>query len=306
MRIWIALAGLTASIAHGEPTNDRWLDRQEEGWFWYEQPPPEPEPKKEPEPTPQASTTPAAPAGPPPLSAAWIRENIGKYLEAAIDDPTPKNVAAYLYIQRYAMDKSFAFMDATETTTLGNPDFDEINRRPTATFANRNLDATADQNRKQLIEEIGQKAGLFLFTDSSPASQAQLNIFEMFNKQFAFDSITISVTPLTPEQQAAGVRQDNGHAEQFGISSFPAIALLRGDGLYDVVTQAPVSLPDLQRRVLIGAKRLGVVTEDQYNETRHMKGISNMFTSLGQTEEQSQSRVPIAPEEIIAAFGGNP
>ena len=85
--------------------------RGEEGWFWYER---EPERQDEPEPSPPAAPAPApaertqdtASSAPPPLSSAWLRERLGAYRDRAIDDPSPDNVALYLYLQRVAMDKA--------------------------------------------------------------------------------------------------------------------------------------------------------------------------------------------------------
>ena len=65
----------------------------------------------------------------------WIREHIGRYRDAAIDDPTPQNVALYLYLQRVALDKSSRFAAATQRAVQLDPFLDEITRRPTATFA---------------------------------------------------------------------------------------------------------------------------------------------------------------------------
>ncbi|MFC1354247.1 MAG: conjugal transfer protein TraF [gamma proteobacterium symbiont of Clathrolucina costata] len=136
------LGFLILTFSMSAPASDagdgsRWLDRKAEGYFWYKsEPEKETEQKNKEEPAPPITqeTSPSQ-EGPAPLSSAWIRANIQGYLDAAIDNPTAENVAAYLYIQKYAMDKSFAFMDASQEVTLGHSAFDEINRRPTATFA---------------------------------------------------------------------------------------------------------------------------------------------------------------------------
>jgi len=68
--------------------------REQEGWFWYDR---EPEPVEVPEPKkPEPPTVPDepplsenTPTGPHPLSAQWLREQMGAYRDAAIDDPTP-------------------------------------------------------------------------------------------------------------------------------------------------------------------------------------------------------------------------
>ena len=116
--------------------------REQEGWFWYErepEQPPAPEPPPPPEPTAPAESPLAetAPEGPKPLSAEWLREHIGAYRDAAIDEPTPENVALYLYLQRVALDNSSRFAAATQRAVQRDPFLDEITQRPTATFAAR-------------------------------------------------------------------------------------------------------------------------------------------------------------------------
>jgi len=141
------------------------------------------EPKKEEPPkTVVSAPAPATPTGPAPLSSAWIRENMQNYLDNAIDNPTPENISAYLLIQKYAMDKSFAYMDATEAATLGNPLLDEINKRPSANFAKKELNRSTTATRKNTIEKISNNACLFVFMDGSSASSAQANIIDMLKR----------------------------------------------------------------------------------------------------------------------------
>ena len=118
--------------------------RGAEGWFWYQiEPGPKAEPERPPpppEPVLETRAEPATPAEPPspapaPLSAAWLRSRLADFRDAAIDEPTPENVALYLYLQRVAMDKASRFADATRRAVLLDPMLDELTRRPTATFA---------------------------------------------------------------------------------------------------------------------------------------------------------------------------
>ena len=210
-------------------TEKRWLDRKAEGYFWYKdhfepekKKPKEKEPPKHPAP-PVASI----PAGPAPLSSAWLRENMQHYLDNAIDNPTVENISAYLLIQKHAMDKSFAYMDATEAATLGNPMLDEINKRPLANFAKKELDSLATENKTQMINNISQKAGLFVFMDGSAASTAQSTIIDMLKRNHNFSIINIAVEPLATSNTATNVQQDTGHSAQLMIKDIPAIVMLR-------------------------------------------------------------------------------
>jgi conjugal transfer pilus assembly protein TraF len=152
--------------------------REAEGWFWYQrEPEPEPAPEAPPSPPPAPSTasTPppvadTTPDGPKPLSARWIRERIGAYRDAAIDQPTPENVALYLYLQRVALDKSSRFAAATQRAVQLDPFLDEITQRPTATFAANLTNRQAGEHRDALLRQIAATAGVLFFFRSDGSS----------------------------------------------------------------------------------------------------------------------------------------
>ena len=296
----------TQSIQAQGVATERWLDRKAEGYFWYKDifEPEKEEPRKEPPKTVVTTPAPTAPTGPAPLSSAWIRENMQHYLDNAIDNPTSENISAYLLIQKYAMDKSFAYMDATEVATLGNPLLDEINKRPSANFAKKELDRSATATRKNIIEKISSNAGLFVFMDGSPASTAQANIIDMLKRNYAFDIITIAAGSLAPDNTSQNVRPDNGHIEQLQVTSFPAIVMLRTDGIYDHISQAPVSYGDLQKRILVGAKRLGVITKEEFDSTRSIRNIELYSPANTLASSTAPDQLPIPAKDIVNAFNG--
>lgn len=288
-----------------EPESSRWLNGKADGWFWYKTLPEEEveeEVELKPAVPPSPPQTPVE-SGPAPLSSAWIRENMQAYLDAAIDNPSPENISAFLYIQRYAMDKSFAFMDAQQQTTLGHPVFDEINRRPTATFANRKLDDLATLNSQNVITKITSSSGLFFFFDGSEASMAQLSVLDMLEREFDIDLLRIAVTPLPDSLKNSGIKMDAGHSEQMGVTSVPAIVLIRSDGVFDIISQAPVSLSDLKKRVLVGAKRLAIISDEEFNSTRPIANIQNNIAS-SDAFNSTDPNLPIPPKEIVNAFNG--
>ncbi|MCU0833530.1 MAG: conjugal transfer protein TraF, partial [Chromatiaceae bacterium] len=139
MRAFLLALALVAPVLPLDAAAAGFYFRAEEGWFWYERAPEPavtPEPAPTPEPPPLAEAAPAtAPQGPRPLTAQWLRERLGAYRDAAIDDPSPENVALYLYLQRVALDKSSRFAAATQRAVQLDPMLDEITQRPTATFA---------------------------------------------------------------------------------------------------------------------------------------------------------------------------
>ena len=288
---------------------ERWLDRQAEGWFWYseEHYAQETDIAQAEKPPAIVSTTPpqSVSTEPVPLSAAWIRTHMQAYLDAAIDDPSPENVAAFLYLQRHVMDKSFAFMDAAQEATLGDPLLDEISRRPTATYANRALDDTATIHRKAVLDGIGEQAGLFVFLDNSPGSRAQVEVVTMLRQQHPLDVVLIATETLSSEflPLGEGVRPDRGHAAQMGVTSRPAVVLVTPDGVFDVISQGPVSLSDLQARLLVGAKRLGLIQVEDFNSTRPVM-LQPARNLNQQWSDRPATDAPLPASVIIEAFTG--
>ena len=132
-RFALALAGLLGtSVAIADAA--RFYEREAEGWFWYRrdplppapvlppEPPPAPvPPEPEPEPPPES----ASPPEPAPLSAAWLRANLETYQQRAIDDPSPTNLAVFLYLQKIALDKASRFTDAFQRAVQNDPALDE-------------------------------------------------------------------------------------------------------------------------------------------------------------------------------------
>ena len=186
--------------------------------------PPPPEPTAPPQ-SPLAET---APEGPKPLSAEWLREHIGAYRDAAIDDPTPENVALYLYLQRVALDKSSRFAAATQRAVQRDPFLDEITQRPTATFAANLVNRQTGDHRDQVLQRIAQSAGvLFFFRSDCPYCEAQAPLLRLLENRFGFAVLPVSLdgAPL-PGGEFPQFRQDRGQAQALGVVSTPALFLV--------------------------------------------------------------------------------
>jgi len=146
-----AMVLLRPTYAVSAPDSSMWTDH-ERGWFWYEPVPkdlPE-EPPVGPPPPATAAPAPPKPVGPLPLSAEWIRENLEKYQRLAIDNPTPENVAAYLYIQRVMLDKSQRFAEQVKHVVQLDPYLDQGTRRPLASYGGAQFSQEARAARKRI------------------------------------------------------------------------------------------------------------------------------------------------------------
>ena len=272
------------------------LERKAEGWFWYEvkedpvvEPEPEPEPQvataKPQEPEPPAAVTP----GPKPFSAAWFRENLDKYKDAAWDNPTIENLEAYLYLQRFAVDRSQQFSDVAEMAVLGNPMLDEITRRPTATYGTKRVDRVAGRIRDETIAQLAQTVGIFFFYDAQDDySQISAPVVKLL-EQSGFHIVAISHDgePIEGFENDFDYRIDMGHAEQLGIRNLPALFLVSAQGEFAPIGQGVMSLTDISHRLLVSAKREGWITEEQYSRTRPITSNTNLADHLAYTPEQA-------------------
>jgi len=257
-------------------TKARFYERKAEGWFWY---------KEEPHKTQKKITLPKkikktkkiiAPLSPTMLSAKWFRKNLPKYKDLAWNNPTIENVKMFLYLQRYAIDRSEQFANTTQLAVIGDPFLDEITRRPSATFASQQIDRKAGSEKKHILQRIAKRAGIFFFYKSNDDnSNLQAPIIKMLRNE------NFSIIPISKDGNALAnglfpdFRKDNGHARKLGITTFPSVFLVSPNGKFASLGQGVMSLPELKNRILIVAKRNGWISDDEFNQTRPILNINN-------------------------------
>ena len=305
MRILISasLASLLALVTpHGvantaiDNGGREFIKRNNEGWFFYneqieeeiEEPkretPPPPPPVAEPEPIepPQAQT----PKGPEPLSAAWFRENLQKYEDRAIDNPTPENVAAYYYLQRIAMDKAERFSDVAQQVVMTDPNLDESARRPLSQFGTQAMDKRARKALEKQIKNIAQEAGVFFYDkncDLCPKTAEVMNRFSI-NHGFVVNAVSMDGEPL-PNGLFPDFKTDSGQAKQLGITGYPALFLAVPPDRLVSLGQSALSIRDLEQRVMTAALIEGVIDQEQFNSVRPINQMLVDSNELNVTEE---------------------
>lgn len=298
MTIRSALISTTAALLAGsmafsasaqqQAQSSGFFGDRERGWFWYEvQPEPdeEPPPPKKEEPAPPPAATPPPPAPPPPPlppetpkapeppafgSAAWLRENLPKYRDRALDDPSAENVRAYYVIQRLAMDKASAFTDMAQRVVVGDPLLDETGRRPTATFAANEMNAVAGEATDSELKEIAGKAGIWFFYRSDCVyCDKQAPVLEMLERAYGFQVTAVSLDgkPL-PGGQFPNFRADTGQAAKVGVERTPTLVLVRPPDGIQTIARGVLSLQELRRRILTGALNAGWIDQKAFDKTR--------------------------------------
>jgi len=285
----LCLSALLAifGFSHATAAQDapRFYENKAQGWFWYEPEPVEPDPTPpptEPEPVIVSVPEPTPPAAPAPFSAEWMRVNLPKYKDMAWDNPTLENVRAYMYMQRFAVDRSEQFSRVSELAVLGDPFLDEINRRPLADYGAHQVERQAGMSMDATIADLAKKSGLFFFFKSGELySEAQAPIVWDFQRQTGFEILPISADgkPLS-DNMYPDFQPDNGHSAELNILSYPAFFLVSEDGDIEPVAQGMLAVSDIKSRILIAAHRMGLITDPEFEKTRSVIPVGNDLSKL--------------------------
>lgn len=316
MRPSLRIALLISLLFSTQVTADmRWLDRREEGWFWY---------KEEPElvePTPIEETPAPPPLSPPPpteqkvedrgpqvLSAAWVKANMQNYLEAAIDNPSPDNIAAFLYLQKYAMDVSFRFMDGVNDISRTIPELNPNTHRPTQEGVATAIDATKKEIAHNLFQRVANNSSLFFFFNRDLISEKMAASIEMLTKFAYINVLPIDVSGMGgPFVQFQETKIDAGHANTLGVYAFPAVVLMGNDKNATVVTQAYQAPFSLYSDIIRSSVKIGIVSIDEANSIRGTENIDKMYASedvIPLTSKMPAGYKPSA-QELIQIFRGS-
>lgn len=293
--------------------------RKAEGWFWYEQistpdKPKQIEPKSPLSAPAQAPSPTIAPAL---FSAAWFRQNLPKYKDVAWDHPTLTNLRAFLLVQRLALDRARRFADMSELATLGDPLLDALSQRPYATFAAQTLDRQAGAAQARLLNELAQRAGLlFFFHSACPACAAQAPLVLTLARNHHFSIIPVSIDGQDlPGHPFSTFKPDRGQAAHLQVQAVPALYLTAPNGQFAPVGQGAMSLPEIQHRLLVVARRQQWMTEADFNQARPVQVLDSpaSYPSQVKSVRSFQSRFSdlpdpnnatgfIPPAQLVRAF----
>lgn len=276
MRWIVGLAALVPAVALAQepPAGGGFVQRWEDGWFWYEQlavPPPQPE-EEEPVVLPPPSGEPPA-AAPLPLSAAWLREQLPVYLERATDAPTPENVRAYLYLQKIALDKADVFSKVSQALAASDPFLDANTERPLSPFASKAADREATDARRAVLQKIAGQAGvLFFFRGSCVVCDRQADVVASLERQHGFTVLPVSVDGgRLGSPHYAGFRRDDGQAQRLGVVNVPALYLVQPPDVIRPLAMGALDLDTLTGRIIEQAFQEGWIDEDSWWASRPVK-----------------------------------
>ena len=217
------------------------------GWHFYCD-----RPEDDAEAAPQPNSP--APSALPGMSAVErilaMRERLEEARAAAILDPAPAKVAAYLRLQRETLAKAAAFSDAFRRTVWVTPALDYTLTRPVGALAKRVWGEARREERDAVLANLGSRYGLiYLGHTDCLGCRVFGPLLRAFALRHRLDVLAVSMTggPLEGWPEAV---PDNGRAGRLGLAGGPLPAVV----LFDTHTG----------RVLpVG---FGVLAEDQLAE----------------------------------------
>lgn len=286
----------------------------QEGWFWYQDPAPVETPKKEkekpkkkepsvvvmdkPKDGPPSPSPESKKKGPEALSAAWFRGNLQKYMDKAIDDPTPENVEAYFLLQRVMMDKAETFSKVAGRVVVGDKILDETNRMSLDGGTVNKATRVARENSEEAITKISESAGLFFFFSKDCAlCGEQARILAEFERRFGtrVQPVSLDGSVLGNQKFAERTLSDQGQAEMLGVESgSPSLYLAVPPEEWIPISFGVVNQNQIMERMLLAADESRMLTEEEFGATRAVKPNNSLSKTLDGKEE-----LPDDPKELI-------
>ena len=216
------------------------------GWHFYCDPAEEAAP-------PQAEDPPETSMAPPDTAIGRIlemRTRLEDTRAAAVLDPSPEKVSAYLRLQQQALQRAAAFSDSFRRTVWSSPDLDYTLKRPVGALAKRLWSDERRAGRDAALARLGERYGLIYLGHADCGGCRVFGpLLRAFSSRHGLDVLAVSMNGAPLEGWPEAV-PDNGRAARLGLDGTPVPAVV----LFDTHTK---------RALPVG---FGVIAEDQLAE----------------------------------------
>ena len=196
-------------------------------WFYCEKPKPRPT-------QPQTSSAISAK-----LRLAAITGQLEEMKAAAILDPSPENITAYVRFQREQLDRSSLFADVWQRALWQDPGLDYTLQRPVSTLGKRAWLAQRKSDRDIILGQLSQRYGVFYFYSSSCGA---CDIFSPILKAVS-DKYGLSVLAVSMDGGPSAVfpnyMVDSGQYARLGLGDQRQVPALV---LFDTMTRQPMPI----------------------------------------------------------------
>ncbi len=338
---------LTVGLADAEykpnyaPQNNKYIEDKDRGWFYYEEELIEEieEPKKvlvsqkpvinKIKPTPKKQEKVITPEQKivyitkpsesteevksiPAFSAKWFRKYLPDIKDRAIDDPSEKNMLAYLYAQRVTFDKSTNFRKAYTNTIANNPLLDEERRFPVSKPAKDALLKKASDNKSWLLMKIFKKAGIyFVYDESCYLCGSLVGTMKFLESEFGAKIFKISTDGTlhnhryfkdTKFDETGNIRR------RFNIKIAPAFILVAANGKAKKIGEGSMMTDKFIDRILPFALDMGIISKNELNSTSDLLDDTNMADIMSVLDKKTvtdlKDDIANNPEKLIELFEG--
>lgn len=270
----LALSGVALANESKLDKGMGFYESKSEGWFWYKDEKDKPKEEIEKEPEPKIAVTPDESKNETdemkPMSAAWLRVNMPKYLEKAWDNPTLENLKVYTTLHKYYLDRSEEFGFAYQQAVIGDPYLDTNATRPINTNAANFLDDKVSLGTKKALDNLAKKTSLvFFFNGNCTTCESQVRILMGFAKNHNFTVLPVSTDgkPLK-SYKFDSILVDKGQSAIFDVKAVPSVYLMDIEGKHARLSQGLLSLSDFQSNAILIGKREKWVSDEDYLGTR--------------------------------------
>jgi conjugal transfer pilus assembly protein TraF len=303
--------GVTEERVQATPANDALFYKgKERGWFWYEDPaleeieedlpPPskkEPEIKKEPVPKKKPEVK--------PLSSKWFRENMEKFRDNAVDEPTEENVSTYMYLQRVMLDKAEKFTSVTQSTVMADPVLDENSRRPISNFGAAAMDEKSIKGTEAVAKKLAEVAGLwFFYVSTCEFCMKEAAVLKGLEYAYGFKVIPISLDGLPlPDGVFKEFTIDHGQAKKLGVEVTPSIFLVKpGEhGGAVQIGQGLMAGDEIINKAITLSNQKGWLDKSEFDNTLKVKPLQVDEKTIQNLDEKTME----TPGEMVKAIRNN-
>lgn len=267
----------TVSLQAVGQDRDGYYEERQRGWFWFEQQE-EPEEEKTKEEVTATANSDKTDQEKVRIDVKWLRENLPKLREAAINNPSRENIARHQFAQRYMLDLSSRYANKSMEFMQFETALDESKRRPYAAFSLNAFKDSQKQNIKSALSKINSNSHIWFFYSSTcPYCAKQVPVLQELSIRFNIDILAISMDGrrLPGTEEFTNVIDHSGVARKFNVRATPTILLAQdgGEG-FTTLGEGLIALPQLQDRILLAARMQNIITDDEYESTQEVREIN--------------------------------
>jgi conjugal transfer pilus assembly protein TraF len=298
----IAIASMLAVSCSTMASSVSFFNDRERGWFWWEVEPVEEEVKEE-----KVKPLPPGPAKPSEseesktivIGIEWLKSNLPKLQDQAIEDPTEDNLRNFAYAQRLMLDYGSRFSTEMSQFMKQEQLLDEERRRPTsamrlASFQNGRYAKVGDN-----IKLIADNAHIWFFYRSDcPYCHKQIPLLVQLQNDLNIKVLAVSMDgkPMAGiEKFEVVVDEGLRMSRELEVIGTPSLFLVSNEKKFRYpLTSGLEPMDKIVARIMLAGKETGLLTEKQYKSSQFVQEI-NVFKANESTIKADKEKLEEDP-----------